>query len=91
MGVSIDGLRDFKPSQTRMGSRNLYFKLFLSIYLLKKLIILWRFFINIMGCARITGYWSETTFIISLKENIVFVKFFETSFGSNTIASFTEF
>ena len=30
-------------------------------------------------------------FIISLKENIVFVKLFETSFGSNIIASFTEF
>ena len=52
---------------------------------------MWRFYINITGCVGITGYWSETIFIISLKENTVFVKLFETSFGRNIIASFTEF
>ena len=36
------------------------------------------------------GYWFETIFIIALKENIVFVKLLETSFGSNIIASFNE-
>ena len=70
--------------------KNLHFKFFLSIYLLKELIMLWRFYINITSCVGITGYWSETIFSISLKENIVFVKFSETYFGSN-IASFTEF
>ena len=40
---------------------------------------------------RITGYWYEAAFVISLKENIVFVKLFETSFVSNIIASFSEF
>ena len=52
--------------------------------------MLWRFYINVTVCIGITGYWSETIFIISLKENIVFLKFFETCFVSNTIASFTE-
>ena len=46
---------------------------------------------NLTGCIGITRYWSETIFIISLKEKIVFVKLFEASFGSNIIASFTEF
>ena len=71
--------------------KNLHFKLFLSIYLLKKLIMLWRFYINITSCVEITGYWYETIFIISLKENIVFVKSFKTSFDSNILASFIEF
>ena len=53
--------------------------------------MLWLFFINITGSVGIAGYWSEIIFIISLTENIVFVKFFETPFGSNIIASFTEF
>ena len=35
--------------------------------------------------------WSETIFIISLKENIVFIKLFETSFGSDILTSLTEF
>ena len=43
------------------------------------------------GCVGITGYWSETIFVISLKENIFCVKLFETFFGSNIIISFTEF
>ena len=53
--------------------------------------MLWRFYINITGCVGITGYRSDTIFIISLKKNIVFAKLFETSFGSNILASFTEF
>ena len=53
--------------------------------------MLWRFYINITGCVEITGYWYETIFIISLKENIVFVKLFKTSFDSNILASFIEF
>ena len=43
-----------------------------------------KIWINITGCVEITGYLSETFFIISLKENIAFVKCLETSFGSNT-------
>ena len=50
-----------------------------------------RFYINMAGCVRITSYWSETIFIISLKENIDFVNFFKTPFGSNIIALFTKF
>ena len=54
--------------------------------------MLWKFYINMTGCVGITGYWSETIFVISLKENIFFfVKLFETSFGSNIIVSFSEF
>ena len=71
--------------------RNLHFKFFLSIYLLKELTMLWRFYINVRDCVAITGYWSETIFIISLKKNIVFEKLFEVSFVSNMLASFTEF
>ena len=70
--------------------KNLH-KFFLLIYLLKELIMLWRFYINVTGCGGITGYWSEAIFIISFKENIVFGKLFETSFGSDIITSFTEF
>ena len=44
-----------------------------------------------MGCVEITGHWAEKTFFISLKENNVFEKLFESSFGSNIIAWFTEF
>ena len=39
--------------------------------------MLWRFYINITGCAGITGYWSETTFTISYKEKIVFLNFWK--------------
>ena len=53
--------------------------------------MLQRFYINITGCVRITGYKSETTFIISLKKNILFTKLFETSFVSNKLVSFTQF
>ena len=53
--------------------------------------MLWRVYINVTGCVWTTGYWSETIFIISLTENNIFVKLFETSFGNNIIASFTEF
>ena len=49
------------------------------------------FYINIMGCVGIKIYRFETIFTISIKENIVFVELFETSFGNNTIASFTKF
>ena len=45
-----------------------------------------RFYINITGSVRITGYRSEIIFIISLKEYLAFVKLFETTFGSNMIA-----
>ena len=58
--------------------RNFRFKFFLSIYLLKKLTIR-----NITVCAEITVYWSATILIISLKENVAFVKLFQKSFGSN--------
>ena len=50
-----------------------------------------RFYINMAGCVRVTSYWSETIFIISLKENIDFVSFCKTPSGSNIIASFTKF
>ena len=53
--------------------------------------MLWRFYINITSCLGITCYWSETVFMISLKEKTVFVKFLEEYFGSNILASFTEF
>ena len=71
--------------------RNLHFKFFLSIYLLKKLIMLWRFYINVTSCLGITGYWPETIFNISLKKNICFVKLFQTSFVSNTLTSSLRF
>ena len=63
--------------------RNFRFKFFLSIYLLKKLTIR-----NITVCAEITVYWSATILIISLKENVAFVKLFQKSFGSNTFVAF---
>ena len=44
-------------------------------FLLEKLIMLWRWYINVTSCKGLTGYWSET--IVPLKENIVFAKFFE--------------
>ena len=71
--------------------RNLHFNFLVSIHLLKKLIMLERFYINMAGCVRVTSYWSETIFIISLKKNIDFVNFCKTPFGSNIIASFTKF
>ena len=43
------------------------------------------------GLVAMTVYWSETYFIMSLKQNIVFVKLIELSFGIDIIASFTEF
>ena len=43
------------------------------------------------GCVEITVYLSETFFITPLKENIVFVKQVETSFGSSILAAFTWF
>ena len=33
--------------------------------------ILWRFYINMTGCVRITGYWSDAIFIISLKGTLI--------------------
>ena len=42
------------------------------------------------GCMGIKIYWSEANFIVSPKENIVFVKLFDTSFGSNILALFTK-
>ena len=53
--------------------------------------MLWRFYMNITDWIGVTGYWSEIISIISHKNNIVFVKLFEMSFGSNILASFTEF
>ena len=50
--------------------------------------MLWRFYIYITGCI---GTTIEINFSISIKENIVLVKLFETSFGSNIIASFAKF
>lgn len=41
-------------------------------------------------CVWMTVYWSETVFIIPLKKNIAVVKLFETYFGSDILASFTE-
>ena len=43
-----------------------------------------------MGCVGIILSWSETIFIISLKENVDFVKFFKTFFGSKILAFLTE-
>ena len=70
-----------KESSRQIFSFNLF---------VKGTIILWRCYINISGCVGMTISWSETI-LSSLKENIVFVKLFETSFGSDRIASFTEF
>ena len=53
--------------------------------------MLWRFYIGITDSLGVTGYWSETTFIISLIKNIAFAKLFGTSFGSNILTLFTEF
>ena len=53
--------------------------------------MLWKFDINVRDFVAVTDYWPETIFIISLKKNIVLAKLFETSFGSNILASFTEF
>ena len=99
----------------QVRSRNLHFKFLLSIYLLKKLTVLWRFYTNITGCEWITNslthlkmyiivnlLFSHTgiviiiviinnslliwnNFIRSLKENIILVKLFETSFVSNIL------
>ena len=49
--------------------------------------MVWGFYTNVTVCVEIT----ETIFIISLQRNIAFAKLFETSFGSNILASFTEF
>ena len=46
---------------------------------------------NLTHGIEITGCWSEIIFVISHKKNIVFGKKFEISFGSNILASFTEF
>ena len=70
--------------------RNLDFKFFLSIYLLKEHNMLCRFYTNITGCVGITVYSPETTWVTSFKEKVVFVKLFETSFNSNVLALFTE-
>ena len=53
--------------------------------------MLWRFYINVTECVGITGYWTETILIISLKKNIIFAKLFGIPFGSNKLASFTVF
>ena len=53
--------------------------------------MLWRFYIYITGCIGITIYRIEIIFTISIKENIVLVKLFETFIGSNIIASFAKF
>ena len=66
--------------------RNLLLKLFLLVDLLKELIVLWWYYINMTGCVGIIVYWSET---LSFKEDIVLAKLFET-FGSGILASFTE-
>ena len=42
------------------------------------------------SCIGITVYWSETIFTNFLKENIVFVILFETTFGGGILASFSE-
>ena len=53
--------------------------------------MLWRFYLNITGCVWITIYWFEIIFTIHIKQNIISVKFFDTSFGSNILFSFTKF
>ena len=68
--------------------RNLHFKFYLSICLLKELTMSWWFYINATGCVGVTGYWSDKICIISPKENIVFVKLFGICFSSNILSSF---
>ena len=70
---------------TQGWSKNLRFKFFLSIYLLKKIVMLWRFYISITGWVEKTDYWSKISFVMSLKENIVVERMFETFFGSNCL------
>ena len=53
--------------------------------------MLWTFYVLVADCVGITGYWSETIFVISLQKNIVFVKLLDVYIGSNILPSFTEF
>ena len=50
-------------------------------WFVKEAYIVVTFYANITGCVGITVYWYETCFILSLKENTVFVKLLETSYG----------
>lgn len=59
------------------------FKTFPIIWLVKDAFV--RFYMNITGYLGITIYWFKTVFIISFKEKIVFVKFFETSVVSDYV------
>ena len=43
------------------------------------------------GLRKLTIYWFAKIFTISIKENIVFVKLFKTSFGGNKLAWFAKF
>ena len=74
--------------QNQRWLRNFHFKFFVSIYLLKKLTMLWRFYINRTGCAGIIIFDLKQFLIISLRKNIQFRKVFETSFGNNIFAPF---
>ena len=89
MRVSINNFTDFRMAKESS------LQLFPIDLFVKKLIMLWKSYINIMGNynynGRIKIYWSEIIFTISIKENIVFVILFGTSFISNTLASFTRF
>ena len=68
---------------------NLHLKLFLSIYLLNRLMVLWIYHMNVTGYVWITVV--DLKSFYHLTENIVLVKLFETSFGSDLIAAFTDF
>ena len=61
-----------------------------SIHSLKKPFMLRRFYRNITGSVGITSYWSDTSFIIFLKKNIVLKYSFKLSYSSNILASFPE-
>ena len=81
-------ISEFLDHHNQRWPKNFHIKFSLSIYLLKELMMLWEFYKNITGCVGITGYWSETILTVSLQENIVFVKIFETSFDRNILAEF---
>lgn len=72
--------------------KDFHCRYFLSICLLKKFIVLWKFNLNRTGCIWITTHWYETYLpYLSRKKNIAFINLFETSFGSDIFVSFTNF
>ena len=65
--VSIDYVRDFKAKVAKESPPQIFpISLFANE-------VLWRCYIDMSGCVWKAVYWSETIFIISLMENILFI------------------